>query len=150
MAANTNPIYSRVPDIQLSTAAVVGGNTTVDLTNVHSPSTGNGYKIFQASSSEGGRVDRLVVQPLGTNIATVMRLWVTSAHANSTDPSAGTASNAQIRDITLPATTVSQTAAIGSVECQLDVPLPPMYAIYVTLGTTVAAGFAVSGIGGKY
>lgn len=139
MAANQRPIYSVAPDVQWSTGAVTGGNTTPDLT------TGTIYQIFSATTSEGGRLDRLVIQPLGTNAATVARIWLNN-NASTTNP----ANNTQIRDITLPATTVSQTASIGSVDCQLDTPLPASYKVYVTLGTTVAAGFAITAVGGKY
>jgi hypothetical protein len=150
MSANISPIYSRTPDVQVTTGVLSSGNTTVDLTNVHIPSTGNAMMIFQASSSEGGRLDRIVIQPLGTNTATVMRLWYSKANISSTDPSAGANNNAQLRDVTLVGTTVSQVAAIGTVEVQLDLPMPGGGQVWYTIGTSVAAGFAVTGIGGKY
>lgn len=139
MAANQKPIYSVAPDVQWSTGAVTGGNTTADLT------TGTIYQIFTASTSEGGRVDRVLFQPLGTNTATVARIWINN---NATTTSPG--NNAQLRDITLPATTVNQTLSIGSVEVQMDLPIPAAYKLYCTLGTTVAAGFSVTTVGGKY
>ena len=60
------------------------------------------------------------------------------------------ANNALIKDSTLAATTNSETAAIGNTEILLDIALPASYRIYVTVGTTVAAGFSVTVIGGDY
>lgn len=150
MAANTSPIYCRVADIQMTTGVLTSANTTVDLSNVHIPSTGNAMVIFTASTSEGGRVDRVVFQPLGTNVATVARLWYSRANITSTDPSGGANYNSQVRDVTLLATTVSQVAAVGATEVQLDLPMPAAGQLWYTIGTSVAAGFSVTGIGGKY
>ncbi len=139
MAANTRPIYSVAPSIQWTTGPITAANTTTDMIS------GAVHRIFTASSSEGGRVDRIIIQPLGSNSATVLRLWVNDGTATT-----NSGANTQIRDITLPLTTVSQTAAVGSVECQLDLPLNPSYALYATIGTSVAAGFLITAVGGRY
>jgi len=137
-AGNTSAIFSRVADIQFG-PTVLTANTTVDLT------AGTTYLIFTADATNGGRVEKLVFMPLGTNTATVLRIWLNNGGSTGTR-----ANNNQIRDVTMPATTVSQVAAIGAIEIPLNIALPPAYAIYITTGTTVAAGFDVTGIGGKY
>jgi hypothetical protein len=138
MAANTAQIYSRLADIQFG-PTVLTANTTVDLT------AGTIYLIFTADATNGGRVEKLIIMPLGTNVATVLRIWLNNGGVTGTR-----ANNNQIRDVTCPATTVSQVAAIGALEVPLNIALPLGYTIYVTTGTTVAAGFDVTAVGGKY
>ena len=55
-----------------------------------------------------------------------------------------------IGEVSLPATTAVATAATPDIEYALNLALPPGHRILVGLGTTVAAGWAVSGIGGNY
>jgi hypothetical protein len=61
-----------------------------------------------------------------------------------------TANNWLYGEISLPATTASATAATIEVDYPMNFALPPSYSILVGLATTVAAGWAVSAIGGKY
>lgn len=53
-------------------------------------------------------------------------------------------------EISLPATTASTTAATIDVEYPMNIPLPPGWAVYVGLGSNVAAGWVVTAIGGDY
>ena len=138
MAANTSQIFSRLADIQWIGAALTG-NTSKDLTS------GTNYLVATADATNGGRFSKLIVQPLGTNIATVLRVWINNGSTTAT-----AANNTYIKDVTMAATTNSETAAIGNTEIPLDLSLPAGYKIYITVGTTVAAGFGVSAIGGKY
>lgn len=55
-----------------------------------------------------------------------------------------------IGEISLPATTLSASAATPDIDYMLNLALPPGNRILVGLGTTVAAGWAVTGIGGNY
>jgi hypothetical protein len=55
-----------------------------------------------------------------------------------------------IGEVSLPATTASASSATPDIEYSLNMALPPGYRILVGLGTTVAAGWAVTGIGGNY
>ena len=137
-AGNTAAIFSRVGDIQWINA-VKTANTTTDLT------AGTVYLIFTADATNGGRVEKLIILPLGTNIATVLRLWINNGGVTTTAEN-----NTQIRDITLPSTTVSQLAALGALEIPLNIALPPGYRLYATVGTTIAAGVDVIAVGGKY
>lgn len=140
MAANINAIFSRQGAVGVPDATpVLTANTTVNLTS------GTIYLVFTADADNGSRVNKLIWQPLGTNIATVGRIWLNNGSTTGT-----AANNTQIKDVTLAATTVSQVAAIDNTEVLLDVALPAAWRIYVTLGTTVAAGFGVTVIGGNY
>ena len=138
--ANIAPIYTKVADIQWANSATTA-NTTADL------SSGTNYLVFTADTTNGGYVQRARFRPLGTNSnATVARLWINNGNTTAT------ASNNILWDeITLPTTTVSQVAALANYELPLNIPLPPSYRLYVTLGTApTSAGWDITIIGGKY
>lgn len=136
---NNAPIYSRVGDIQWNTTAMTAANTTIDLT------AGTSYLIFTADSTAGGYVQKIRFRSLGTNVATVARVWIT----NATGP--GSAANATLFDeASLIASTVSQTGALAVTEIPINLALPPSYKLYITLGTAVAAGYDAIVVGGKY
>ena len=139
MAANTSPIFTRTPDVQWI-GAVATANTTTDLT------TGTVYLAFTADATEGGFIQKLIFRPLGTNTASVARVWLN----NGSDPTGAAANNTCIAEATLAATTVSQVAQLTSVEVLIDFAIPAGYRLYVTLGTTVASGYNVSTIAGRY
>lgn len=137
MAANTLPIYSKAGDVQWSAAAITSANTAKD-------GTGTVTTVFTAGV-DGGRVEKLVFQPLGTNVATVARIFVNNGQSNATP-----ANNAYFKDVTLPASTLSENASMPAVEVPLNLALPPGYRLLVTLGTAIAAGVMVTVVGGKY
>ncbi len=139
MPSNTSPIFSKAGDIQWINA-VTTANTTTDLT------TGTSYLVFTADATNGGYIQKLRIRSLGTNIATVMRIWIN----NGTDPTTGAVNQTLYDEISLQASTVSQTSALSVYELPLNFALPLGYRIYVTLGTTVSAGYDVSAIAGKY
>jgi hypothetical protein len=139
MAANIQPIYSKIADIQWSTDIVQSANTTTNLTS------GTIYPIFTADTTNGGYVQRVRFRPLGSNAATVARVWI-----NNGSDTTVSANNTLWDEIAIALTTVSQTAAQATYELPLNFPLPPSYRLYITLGTVVAAGFDVTVIGGKY
>ena len=139
MPANVQPIYSKIADIQWATAIVQSANTTTDLTS------GTIYPVFTADTTNGGYVQRIRFRPLGSNAATVARVWIN----NGSDTTVST-NNTLWDEIAIALTTVSQTAAQATYELPLNFPLPPSYRLYVTLGTVVSAGFDVTVIGGKY
>lgn len=138
MPANTDPIFSRLPDIQWIGGITVA-NTTKDLTS------GTSYLVFTADATNGGFITKIRFTPLGTNVATVARVWINNGSTPTT-----AANNTYYDQVTLPITTNSEVAAIASVDINLGFALPAGYRIYVTIGTTVAAGFAATVIGGKY
>jgi hypothetical protein len=136
---NNQPIFSRVGDIQWSGASASAANTTKDLT------TGTTYSVFHADPTSGGYVQRIRFRPLGTNAATVARIWINNGSSTGV-----AANNILFDEVSLSATTISETSANTLVELPLNFALPPNYKIFVTLGVTASAGYAVSVIGGKY
>lgn len=139
MAANQNPIFSRVGDIQWNTTAILAANTTTDLT------TGTSYLIFTADATNGGYVQKLRFRSLGTNAATVARVWINNGATIAT-----AANNILWDEASLAISTVSQTSALALYELPLNVALPAGYKLYITLGTVVAAGYDCIAIAGKY
>lgn len=143
MAANTKPIYSKVPKI---------GGTGVTLLTGVTAKTGVGATLFFTAGAEGSRVERVRVRPLGTNAATVLRIFIN----NGSDPA--TAANNQLyAEKTLASTTLSEVAelALNELPSTTDptafpLALPPNYRLYATIGTTVAAGFHISAVAGDY
>ncbi len=55
-----------------------------------------------------------------------------------------------ILEQTIAATTLSETAQLLDNLVTLDLSLPAGYVVNVTIGTTVAAGLQVTGVGGNY
>jgi hypothetical protein len=138
MAINTAPIFTRKGDIQwFETAPLLTANTARD-------GTGTVANIFTAGA-DGAFVQKLVARPLGTNVATVLRVFVNNGGANS-----NAANNVLINEMTLPATTLSEVAAQPPYELALNFALPPGFKLFCTIGTTVAAGYDLVVFGGSY
>jgi hypothetical protein len=156
-APNTLPIMSRV--------AVIGWNTTdadVGLTagplktaNTARDGTGRVLTIFTADATNGGRVERVRARAVGTNVASVLRIFINNGASTATP-----ANNILWAEVSLPATTLSEVAALANVEIPnaATVPdatgfplvLPPGHRLTVAIGTTVAAGWMVTAVGGAY
>ena len=141
MPANSQPIFTRLADIQWTVSAMTVANTTTDLTS------GTIYLAFSADSTNGGYVQRIRFRTLGSNSnATVARVWVNNGLTTAT-----AANNVLFDEITLPTTTVSQVAAQANYELPLNFAFPAGYGIYITLGTApTSAGWEATVIGGKY
>lgn len=139
MPANTAPIFTLTPKVQWADAMTTA-NTTKDLTS------GTIYLAFTAGAN-GSYVQRIRFRTLGTNLAaTVGRIWINTGGATGTG-----ANNILWDEISLPTTTVTETAAQANYELPLNFALPAGYTIYITLGTAPnAAGWDAAVIGGDY
>ena len=118
--------------------SVSAANTTTDLTS------GTIYDVFTGGTN-GSYVQKIRFRHVGTNVATVVRVWLNNGGATTT-----ALNNTLFDEITIAANTVSQTAASTNYELPLNFALPPSYRIYVTTGTVLAAGLDVTVIGGDY
>ena len=152
MAGNTSPIYSRVGDIQWVTLTTA--NTAKD-------GTGTAAVLFTADATNGGRVERVRAVAKGNNIASVLRLFINNG---ATAETAG--NNSLYAELSLPATTLSEVAKLLQQELPnppapatvvtnpdptaFPLVLPPGYRLLATIGTTVAAGWQVTAVGGEY
>ena len=132
---NFKPIFPITPNV--SWGKLTTANTAKD-------GTGTVVTVFTAGAN-GARLDYLKVRALGTNVATVLRVFVNNGSTNATDTN-----NALVLEQTIAATTLSETAQLVDNIVQLDLSLPAGYKANVTIGTTVAAGLQVTACGGDY
>lgn len=137
-APNNNPVYSYAGVIQWGATALTAANTAVD-------GTGTVLTVFTGDATNGGWVEKLIARAAGTNIATVLRVFINNGSTQATP-----ANNILIAEMTLPATTSSLVAAQPAYELPLGFMLPPGYVINVVIATAVSAGYYVSVQGGKY
>jgi hypothetical protein len=147
MAQNTNPIFPLIPvnswvSGPAANAATPGvtANTTKDLTSgtIYGP-------IETAGAVEGSRLDFIKVRALGTNVATVIRIWINNGAVTTT-----ATNNTLYLERTLSATTVSENSEQPDIILPMNISLAAGYRVYATFGTAVAAGFHLTAIGGDY
>ena len=138
MAQNITPIFPLAPRTSWSAAAITAAVVAKDGTGAVTP-------VFTAKAVDGSRVDYLKVRALGTNVATVMRVFINNGLTNAT-----AANNVLFMERTIPATTLSETAELADNYIPLDISLPASFVINVTIGTAVAAGLMVTAVGGDY
>ena len=141
MAANQIPIYTKAG--QLSWTPLATGVTAL---------TGVGATLFFTAGADGARVERIAIRALGTNVATVLRIFINNGSDNAT-----ATNNSLIAEKTIAANTISQVAESALNELPtathataFPIVLPAGYKLYATIGTTVAAGIQITAIGGTY
>jgi len=144
MAANTIPIYSKAGQIEFTPVEIKTANTAMD-------GTGTVSTIFTAGA-DGGRVERIRAKANGTNVATVLRVFINNGGNNEVE-----ANNILYAEKTIAATTVSAVAALLTNELpdtvdptSFPIVLPAGYKINVTIGTTIVSGLQVMAIGSSY
>jgi hypothetical protein len=136
MPANIDPIFAKTPVTNWFTGNIAA-NTATD-------GTGTISEVVTAAV-DGTRIEYLRIMPLGTNIQTVMRVFL-----NNGSPNSVAANNSLIGELTLPANTLSQTQAANPLVFPVGFSLKSGFKIFVTIGTAVAAGFDITAIGGDY
>ena len=144
MAMNITPIYTGSGDVSKDGATGMATDlltATGDYTGV----SGNHVLVFTADATNGGYVRRLRFQAKGTNTASVARIYLNNGSTNTT-----ATNNTFYGQVSLPATTAINTAATAEIDYPMDFALNPGFRIYVGLGTTVAAGWVCTALGGIY
>ena len=137
MAGNLAPIFSKIGKIGFAPAIILA-NTAKD-------GTGTVDIVFTADATNGSFLQKLKIRPKGTNVASVLRVFLNNGSVTTT-----AANNTLFDEISLPATTLSEVAALAGFEYPVNLALPAGYRLFVTLGTAVAGGYAVTGVGGDY
>ena len=145
MAANTSPIYSivgAVDSVATNNSGLVVGPTA----NTALDGSGTLYKAFTAGTN-GSYIQKIRFRPVGSPAATVCRVFISSSSTTS-------ATATWLYDeITLPAVTLSQTAASSVFELPLNIAVDPSYLLYVTFGTSTGSagtGYSIVTIAGDY
>jgi len=145
MAANTAPIYTLAPDVQWGSTDGNGGAAgPLKTANTAKDGTGTVLTVFTAGA-DGSYVQEIRARSAGTNVASVMRVFLNNGSSNAT-----IANNIMIAELQLPATTLTEIAALADYTINIQRAIPAGYKLNVTLGTTVAAGYFVSCFGGNY
>jgi hypothetical protein len=137
MAGNNSPIFSKIAHVEWA-----GGIT---LANTAKDGTGTVDTVFTADATNGSYLQKLILRPKGSNVASVLRVFLNNGAVNTT-----AANNVLVAEVSLPATTNTEVAALSGNELPLNIPVPPGYRVQVTLGTAVAGGYAVAAFGGDY
>lgn len=135
MAKNKDPLFS---------AAGILGFATLTTANTATDGTGTVATLFTAGA-DGAYLQRVQAKSKGTNVASVLRLFLNKAAPTST-----ASNNALLADAALPATTSSQVAPLNPVELFFDVMVPAGYSLTASIGTTVAAGWDILAVSGDY
>lgn len=122
-----------VPQFALTPRAEWTSLTAADTTK-----TGATLTPIATIGTAGGRLKRLRLVPIGTNVQTVLRVFLNNGSTPATP-----ANNMLLFEITLPATTLSETNANVPVIVPLPEEIPPSYKLMVCLATAVAAGWQI-------
>jgi hypothetical protein len=137
MVQNVDPIFPHIPNVSW-TDAILTANTTKDL------SSGTVTLAFTAGA-DGSFVEGITAQALGTNVASVARVFLNNGAATTT-----ATNNTLIGHFSLPATTLSETTDMAAASWPLNRAIPAGYRLYIVIGTTVAAGWEFTVWGGDY
>ena len=145
MAANTAPIYSITGDQSVNDGTTMPSTFTTAAADYTGATATHNKLVFTADATNGGFIQRLRFKAIGTNTASVARIFINNGSANTT-----AANNAFYGEVSLPATTAIATAATIEIDYPMNFALKAGFTIYVGLGTTVAAGWVCVAIGGQY
>jgi hypothetical protein len=146
MAQNIAPIFPLVPVTSFVGGAAANAATPgVTANNTYDLTTGTSFLVFTSNATNGSRLDFIKVRPLGTNVQTVMRVFINNGSTTAT-----AANNALFLERTMFASTASASAETQDNAISMNISLTPGYRVYVTFGTAVAAGFHLTAVGGDY
>jgi hypothetical protein len=142
LLAGTSPAFASTPPSNFTPGSLTAANTATD---------GTGTTLLlataPATASGGSLVERIRCMHLGTNVATVVRVFLN----NGSSPAVA-GNNSLIAEKTMPANTLTQTAESIPQDIILNQVLKASATvperIYVTIGTAVAAGIKFTAIGG--
>lgn len=135
MAGNIDPIFPLTPKAAFGN--ISAANTAKD---------GTGVTVTVCTAGANGAfVEEVSFAPLGTNVATVARVFL-----NNGGSAAVAANNALWYEITLPVTALSEVSAQSRGVLPIGRAIPANYTLLITLGTAVAAGFKATCTWGDY
>lgn len=140
MAQNTQPIFTRTPDVGL---AILSNGTaaTFDMTS------GVSASIFVAGAS-GSYINKVRIKASGSTNATVIRIYINSGSSSTTV----IGNNLLYGELSLPAVTVNTALAQNDYEIPINLALPANYRLFAAYGTApgTGGGFHITTVGGDY
>lgn len=138
-APNALPVIPKIPQIVWNAAVLTAANTTKDGTS------GTDSGTLFIGGANGSRLDYIRVKAVGTNVATVLRVFLNNGSTQAT-----AANNTLILEQTIAATTLTEVAALANVNVAINIAIPAGYKVFCTIGTAVAAGLRLTAVGGDY
>jgi len=133
---------------------IVSANTTILAanTNRYGIDNGNTKLLFKSQAPTGTKINGITAKALGTNVATVLRLFLSKTDLLNKIDNTNTI---LINETTLAATTATATAILTNniISYSTDTTrfiIPTGWCLYVTLGTAVAAGYHIAFFGADY
>jgi hypothetical protein len=133
-----------------STVATTTSNTSNIVFSWAGATGANTYRLFIGPSVQGEIIYFQTTANTTTyTVANVVPNLTTNLPSQG-QPKDFTSVNMFYGEVSLPATTATQTAATTDIDYPMNIALPPGYHVLVGLGTAVAAGWTVTAIGGAY
>lgn len=146
---NQQPIFTRQGEIStnngITSTANMSFSPLLTATGDFSGISANHKIVFTADPTNGSFVQRLRFKAIGTNVATVARIYINNGGSQLIANN-----NSFFGEQSLPATTLINTAGTIDVDYPMNIALNPGFRIFVGLGTTVAAGWICTPVGGLY
>jgi hypothetical protein len=131
MAANIDPVFGRKANTQWVSLINAAANTATD-------GTGTVFTAFTANADAGDFVQYLLIKPVNAtgsnNVTNVLRVFLNNGSTNAT-----AANNSFIGEVSLPATTGSNSAPQVDIAFAINRVLDPNYKINVCVGTATGA-----------
>lgn len=144
MTVTPTPAFVQTPNIGWAVVSTPDTETTSKMHDGTAALTTYLQTVFTAGTN-GSYLESVKAVSLGTNVASVLRLWINNGSTNAT-----ATNNALYKEVALPATTIDEDAALAEVEILLGINLPPGYKILAGVGTAVATGWKVTVLGADY
>jgi len=144
MAANTSPIFIRTPNIQwtkLDYAPPSGSS------HIASGSLGTEVKVVYSSSLNGSRIDEVRIISVGTNDATVVRLFINNGQDNNV-----ITNNSLIEEVLIAGSTMTEFAALPLEQILYTngLNLAPSHRLLAVTSVSQSDGLHISALGGDY
>lgn len=144
MAANTSPIFILTPNMQwakLDYAPPSGSS------HIASGSLGTEVKVVYSASLNGSRIDELRILSLGTNPATVVRLFVNNGSDNNT-----IINNSLFDEITIAGTSMTEAVAnvVNDIVYTNGLNLAPSHRLLAVTSVSQSDGLHITAFGGDY
>lgn len=145
MAANTQPIFSRLGNISTNNGTGMSQKMGTSAVSDSDGTSTQAVLVFTADPTNGSFLQKLRWKALGTNTASVARMWINNGGTPAT-----AANNAFYGEMSLPGTTAILTAMTIDLDYPMNIALPAGFRVYVGCATAVAAGWVCVAVGGNY
>jgi len=140
---NTAPIFTNQGDV--STNLTTGMPQAITAAAADYTGQSANYQLIFTAGANGAYVRGIKFIASGTNVASVARAFINNGSTNAT-----ATNNAPLGQLSLPATTATNTAMTTEPYMPIDMAINPGFKIYVGLATAVAAGWVAIIDAGQY